>query len=144
MAADYLKPLPQPDTDSAPFWEATREHRFVAQCCRACGTFRWPPRGVCPKCHSWDTEWKELSGRGVVESYVVAHRSFHRGFDEDIPYVIADIVLENTDEKVVVLFNIVGIDWEKVYVGMHVAVEFDDVTDEVTLPKFHQLITTVS
>lgn len=139
MTTEYLKPLPQSDPDSAPFWDACREHRLVAQCCTQCGTFRWPPRGVCPKCHSWDTEWKVLSGRGVIESYVVVHRSFHRGFDNEIPYVIADIALDGTDEKVVVLFNVVGIDWEKVHVGMPVAVEFDDVTDEITLPKFRPI-----
>jgi uncharacterized OB-fold protein len=52
---------------------------------------------------------------------------------EDVPYVFALVDLE---EKVRMVSTIVGCVPEEVYIGMPVAVVFDDVTPKVTLPRF--------
>jgi uncharacterized OB-fold protein len=133
---DDAKPLPVPDTDSAPFWDACRAHTLVAQCCRACGAWRFPPRGVCPRCASWDFDWRELAGTGVVQTFVAPHRAFTPGFAGDVPYVIASVVMDGTDESVVIAGNLTGCAWDAVRVGMPVRAIFIDATPEITLPKF--------
>jgi hypothetical protein len=63
----------------------------------------------------------------------VVFRPLSRAFLEDVPYVFALVDLE---EKVRMVSTIVGCTPEEVYIGMPVAVVFDDVTPKVTLPRF--------
>lgn len=137
--AEYAKPLPIADAESRPFWEGCGEHRLLAQRCRQCGHWRWPPRGVCPDCYSWEADWQPLTGRGKVNTYVVAHRAFHPGFTGEVPYVIAHVTLDGTDDRVTIVSNLIDCLWENVKVGMPVEVVFEDATQELTLPKFRPL-----
>ena len=130
------KPLPVPDYDTQPFWDACKEHRFIAQRCRSCDTWRWPPRSTCANCHSTEFDWQKLSGRGVVRSFVVMHRAFHPAFAGEVPYVVVNVVLDGSDGKVVFSSNLEGMPWEEVSVGLSVEMFFEDVVPEASLPKF--------
>lgn len=132
----YEKPLPVPDMDTQPFWDACKEHELRAQRCSTCGNFRWPPRRLCLDCHSWDSEWVKLGEAGTVYSFVVVHHVTVPSFQPDAPYVVANITIDGTDERVRILSNVVDTPWEQVKIGMPVQVIFDDVTPEITLPKF--------
>lgn len=134
--SEYAKPVPVPDHDTRPFWDACKGHELRAQRCKACRRFRWPPQGFCPSCYSWEHEWALLSGHGTVKSFSVVHHSAVPSFKEDLPYVVAVIALEGTDDHVDIASNIVGCPWEDVKVGMPVEVMFDDVSAEATLPRF--------
>lgn len=135
-AVGYDKPLPSPDLDTQPFWDACREHELRAQKCPECGRFRWPPQGVCPSCYAWNNEWTKLPETGKVVSVVVVHYVSVPAFAPDVPYAIANIVIDGTDDKVQLTSNVIGIPWEQVKVGMPVRVVWEDVTPECTLPKF--------
>jgi uncharacterized OB-fold protein len=69
-----VRPLPVIGPDSAPFWEQARAGELRAQRCVECGSLRLPPGPVCPHCWAEAHEWVLLSGRGVVQSWVVFHR----------------------------------------------------------------------
>ena len=135
MADDkqYKKPLPRIDEESKGFWEACQRHELYVQQCRACGARRHYPRALCPACLSDDTQWVLSSGRGTVYTYTVTYQNQSAGFRDELPYVLAYVELE---EGVRMLTNIVGCAPETVKIGMPVEVAFDDVTPEVTLPKF--------
>ncbi len=133
--SSYAKPLPAPDEDTKPFWDGCRDHKLLVQQCKACGKHRWPPRGLCPACHSWTFDWVGLPGTGTVYSYVIVHHSTNPAFAEDVPYTVAEILVDDRDQ-IRITSNIVGCPPEKVYVGMPVQVVFEDVADEITLPKF--------
>jgi uncharacterized protein len=139
MAADYAKPLPAPDLDTRPFWEYCKAHELRAQRCSGCGAFRWPPRELCPNCRTWDYEWVPLAGKGRVYSFVVPHHVTVPAFQPDAPYVIAHITIDGTDDCVRITSNVIDCPWEDVKVGMPVEVIFEDVTEDVTLPKFRPL-----
>ncbi|MFJ2259597.1 Zn-ribbon domain-containing OB-fold protein [Streptomyces sp. NPDC087844] len=66
---------PVVDDDGAPFWEYAARGELRVQACagRACGELRFPPRPCCPHCHSFDSEWRRMSGRGRIWSYVIPH-----------------------------------------------------------------------
>ena len=128
-----LPPLPRPYQDTAEYWAAAREHRFVIQRCNFCGEHQFYPRGVCSHCLSSELEWREASGNGTVYSYSVNHRAPHPGFADDLPFVLAIVELEEGPRM---MTNIVVSDPDSVTIGMAVTVTFDDVTDQVTLPKF--------
>ncbi len=130
------KPLPGISEDSAPYWEGTRAGELRAQRCLACGHLRFPPAILCPKCLSEDLEWQRLSGRGVIYTYIVVHRPQHPAFFADAPYNVAIVELE---EGIRMHASIVDCPHEELRVGMPVAVVFDKVNDEVTLPRFRPL-----
>jgi uncharacterized OB-fold protein len=132
-ANKYKKPLPRIDEESKGFWEACQRHELCVQKCRACGTFRYYPRALCPACLSSDTDWVLSSGRGSVYTYTVTHQNQAAGFRDELPYVLAYVELE---EGVRLLTNIVNCAPQDVKIGMQVEVVFDDVTPEASLPKF--------
>ncbi len=129
----YPKPLPRIDEESKGFWEGCRRHQLYVQKCRDCGAYRYYPRALCPGCLSDNTEWVLSSGRGTVYTFTVTYQNLAPGFRDSLPYVMAYVELE---EGVRLLTNIVDCPPEQVKIGMPVEVVFDDVTPEVTLPKF--------
>jgi uncharacterized protein len=130
------KPLPVPDADSIPYWDGVRRRELLAQCCNACRRWRWPPQGLCPHCYSWDFAWKKLTGTGVLLTFVVVHDAPAPAFAADVPYVIATIVMDGTNNDVVMTSNIVNCAWEEVKVGAKVHAVFDKVASDFILPKF--------
>jgi hypothetical protein len=134
-SAPYAKPLPQPDPITQPFWESVKAHAMRVQRCTACGRFVFFPRALCPNCFSDQLEWTPVSGHGVVHAFTIPHRHPSPAFQPDLPYVVAIVELE---EGVRLMTNLVGVptDPAQIAVGMPVEVTYDDVTDEVTLPKF--------
>lgn len=134
--AEYAKPLPIADPDSQPYWDATKAHELRAQKCSACGRLRFPPQGFCPKCYSWEFSWAKLAETGSVVSYVVVHQATAPAFADAVPLPVSKVEMDGTDGHVVITGNVVDCPWEDVRVGMRVRVVFDDVTPEVTLPKF--------
>ena len=127
------KPLPQPNADTAPFWDGCREHELRFQKCAECGHIRWPASILCPTCHSQKTLWVTAKGRGKIYSYVIYHRAYHPGFEKDVPYVVALVEL---DEGPRMLTNIIGCRKEAVQCDMPVEVEWEDMEENISLPKF--------
>ncbi len=127
------KPLPQVSPEMAPFFAAARRHQLVVQRCRGCGAHRFPARDRCSACLSREAEWMPASGRGTVFSYAIMHQVYHPGFAAEVPYAVVVVELE---EGARVLSNVVGCPAREVVVGMPLEVVFEDVTPEVTLPKF--------
>ena len=130
------KILPAPDADSKPFWDGCREHRLKFQQCAACGEVRWPPSILCPQCHSQDTRWMEASGRGTIYTFAVYHQAFHPAFKGKLPYVVAVVKL---DEGPMLLTNLVGRPPDSLACEMPVQVEWDDISEEYSLPKFRPI-----
>ena len=135
----YEGPLPHPTPESALFWEACTRHELRMQRCLACGVVRFPPGNRCPACWSDRAEWQALSGRGTIYTFTVMRRAYHRGLADKLPYVVAVVDLEEGPRMV---SNVVDCPVDQVRVGDAVEVVFDDVTPEVTLPKFRPRVTT--
>ena len=129
----YEKPLPASDVETKPYWDAAREHRLVLQQCQSCKKYVFYPRALCPHCHSDRLAWKPASGEGTIYTFTVARRPAGPTFKADTPYVIALIDLKEGPRM---MSNIVAKDVAGVRIGQKVRVVFDDVTPEVTLPKF--------
>jgi uncharacterized OB-fold protein len=125
----------RPEPHERPYWDALREHRLVLQQCIECGQRQHYPRSVCMSCLSDSLNYVDCSGRGSVYSYTVIRRPPLPALRSLVPYALA---LVDLDDGVRMVSNIVG-DPEQVRIGRRVAVDFCDVTDEVTLPVFRLL-----
>jgi hypothetical protein len=132
--SEYTGPLPTPTPETRPFWEGTRRHELWLPRCRPCGAFFFYPRTACPRCLGADLEWRQASGQGTLHTFTVVHRGL-RNFPLDAPYVIAIVELREGPR---LMTNLVGVvpDPATVRIGMPVEVVFEDVTAEVTLPRF--------
>jgi len=131
--SEYAKPLPEITPAMRPFWDAARRHELVVQRCKRCGTHRFPARDICSRCLSREAEWARVSGRGAVFSWAVMHQVYHPGFASEVPYAVVVIAL---DEGARLVSNLVGCPPGEIRADMPVEVVFEDVTPEVTLPKF--------
>jgi len=131
--AQYQKPLPAISSLNKPYWEGLRRRELRLQKCDACGKVWYPPSPLCPGCWSRKFSWTRLCGRGRVNSWVVFHQSYYRGYDNELPYNVAEVELEEGPR---LLTNLVEVGNAEIRAGMAVEIVFDDVTDEITLAKF--------
>ncbi|MFI6640326.1 bifunctional MaoC family dehydratase N-terminal/OB-fold nucleic acid binding domain-containing protein [Streptomyces sp. NPDC050504] len=130
-AARAVRPRPVVNRDNAGFWEGVAEHRLLIQRCGGCGTPRFPWLPGCNACGSDAWEAVEASGEGTVFSYVVMHHPPFPAFDP--PYAVGLIELA---EGVRIVSNVVGVEPEKVRIGMAVRLEFLRVDGELEIPVF--------
>jgi uncharacterized OB-fold protein len=130
---DYKKPLPHVDEENRSFWEACARHELVLQKCAQCGRIRFYPRALCPACLSGDVRYLRASGRGRVYTFTVTHQNQAPGFRDGLPYVMAYVELEEGPR---ILTNIVETPPHEVKIGMPVEVLFENVDEELAIPKF--------
>jgi len=116
-----------------PFFDAARRHELVVQRCRGCGTHRLPARELCSTCLSREADWVQVSGAGEIYSFNVMHQVYHPGFADRVPYAVVVVKLA---EGAKLTSNIVGLAPSEIRIGMPVRVVFEELDDEVTLPKF--------
>jgi uncharacterized OB-fold protein len=130
------KPLPPIDPWTRPYWAAAREHKLLLQYCPACQKHVFYPRRYCPTCASDQLEWVESPGIGKVYSFTVVQNNAPSAFVDDMPFIIAVVKLA---EGVQMMTNIVGCDPNEVTCEMAVKVVFEELTEEISLPKFKPL-----
>ncbi len=131
------KPIPVPDESSAQFWASAAQHVLAMQQCAACGEFAYPPRISCLSCRADPPafSWQPVSGFGRVKTWTVMRSAFLPGFVDDIPYVVADIELDEQPglRMAARLRNVAA---AEIRIGMPVQVAFDSVDDGVSIPYF--------
>ena len=138
MTQKVQKPLPMILDWTKPYWDATKRHELMLLRCVDCGQHRHPlvagESFMCPNCTSTKKpEWVKASGRGKVLTWTVVHRIFHPAFGEEVPYVVAIVLL---DEGARMVANLRGTKSADIKADMPVEVIFEELTDEITLPQF--------
>jgi uncharacterized OB-fold protein len=124
-----VAPILTPDAKF--FWEAADRGEFVGQRCGECAKYTFPPRPMCPYCHSLQREVVSLSGQGTVQSWTVPRHPPAFGFTE--PPIVAVIRLK---EGVNFVSNVINVKLEDVRIGMPVAVLFEPTMDNHKIPVF--------
>jgi uncharacterized protein len=132
--ADYRKPIPQPTPETQDFWEGAKQGNLRLQKCSDCSDVYFPPRPFCPKCGSRKVESFTASGKGRLYSYVINHRPAP-GFEADAPYAIAVVEL---NEGPRMMTGITGVEQtpEALALDMPLEVNFEEVSEKISLPKF--------
>jgi hypothetical protein len=96
-----------------------------------------PPDVVCPHCHTTNPEFAftPVSGRGTVRSWTVMHQSFLPGFEEDVPFLLVDVELEEQPDLRIIGRLVDGPD-ATVAIGTSVQVTFEDLGSGMAVPAF--------
>ncbi len=124
---------PSPRGYAKDFEAFCRQHELRFQRCQDCGAWRHPPRLMCGMCHSFRWEWSPTRGRGSIYSWTTVFQALDPAFANDVPYSVAIVGL---DEGPRLATWITGVSHDQLRVGMPVEVWFDNISDEVALPKF--------
>lgn len=134
MTAPALEPiLPNITEENAPYWESARAHALKLPYCMACERAFYPPQSRCPRCLGDRVEWRPVSGRARVHSWVVVHQVYDPSFKERVPYVVAAVELEEGPRLIT---NVVNCAPGQVSGGMRVRATYHDLTHEVALVYF--------
>jgi uncharacterized OB-fold protein len=136
-------PLPAVTEDSGPFWEACGRGELRIQACSNCGLLRFPPRPMCPRCQSIESEWKLMSGRGRVWSFVVPHPPLLPAFMPLAPYNVVVVELDE-DPTIRLVGNLLAspdgpineIDSTTITIGEPVQVVFQPAGEDIVLPRW--------
>lgn len=132
-----MRPVPVPDERSAPFWEAAAAHVLTVARCSRCEMFSIPPDIVCPHCHNPDPAFvfEPVSGRGSLRSWTTVRQSFLPGFDDDLPFVLVDVELDEQADLRMIGRLLDGPD-VALRIGDRVAVAFEDLPSGFAIPAF--------
>ncbi|MDG6914656.1 MAG: Zn-ribbon domain-containing OB-fold protein [Nitrososphaerota archaeon] len=134
MTATREIPLPGIDPLTRPFWEGTKQHRLVMQRCPSCRRLHWLPSPSCQTCGNPELLWEQLKGVGTVYTFTIVHKVVRNtAFAKMTPYLIAVVEL---DEGPRMIADIQAESPDLVKIGSRVEVTFDDITPEISLPRF--------
>jgi uncharacterized OB-fold protein len=118
--------------EALPYWEGADAGKLMMQWCLECGSLNWFPRAFCVKCSSVRLEWREASGRGSIHSLSVVHRAMDETYEDEVPYVLAVVELE---EGALMVTQILGEDRLVSQIDAPVRVRFEP-TGGHALPCF--------
>jgi len=117
--------------DAKFFWDAAREEKFVCEKCSDCGEFRYPPRPMCPHCHSVKRDVTELSGKGKVFSWIRPSHPKAVGFAEQPVAAVIEV-----EEGFRIVSNVIDCEFGDIEAGMPVEVAFADTMQKKKVPVF--------
>lgn len=126
------RPSPEPDQVSEPFFAGLNRGQLLLQRCRQCNTVQLGEL-YCNHCHADALSWIPASGKGKVIAAVQVHMRYHEGFEDDIPYNVVTVEL---DEGPRIYSNVVGMPTAEVRVGMRVEAEYSQLATGTTVPVF--------
>ena len=105
----------------------------MLQRCSHCELYRYPSSPICHSCLSPDHRWVPASGAGTLFSFVIVHRALDPYWQGEVPYVVAVVELIEGPH---LISNLVGIDFDRIEIGMALEVVFDVRSDEIIVPRF--------
>jgi uncharacterized OB-fold protein len=115
------------------FFEALKEGRLTTTRCPA-GHTPWPPRVVCPTCHSEELTWVDLPREGRIYAFSAVLGGAPLGFEAELPFVVGLVDLSGSPLR---LFGrIAGTPWNECHVGQSVRVETYELADGRAFYRF--------
>ena len=134
----YKIPIPMPQGESDFYWEKAKAGELWLRYCNTCDDAYFYPTDICRNLdcsHPRDTGWRKASGKATLFTYGIVHRAPHPGFVDDVPYVTAIVELEE-GPKMPTNIVIDNPSSDNLKIGMDLEVVFEDITEEIALPKF--------
>jgi uncharacterized protein len=125
---------PGPSPTTAAFWAGARERRLMLPRCIGCRRWLHPQAAGC-RCRAVEVEWQEASGRATLVAFTMVRRAAHPALAGDVPYTILLVAL---DEGPQLVSGLPG-DGHRLRIGERLQVRFDEIDDELTLPRFAPL-----
>ncbi len=138
---DYSKLRIVPDFDTAEWWAAAKDRKYLVRQCPDCGHKWFPPIfPACARCGSLKTGWFQTAGTGVIYSYVVVAQPIVGAFVGTAPYVVAIIELDDCREAGGAVTRVAGVmlnDEAEVAIGLPCEVVYEETADpRIVMPRW--------
>lgn len=133
MSGAAERPLPVANAETRELLAGTRRGELLLQRCGDCGGYRFIPRKFCDQCGSLAWNWRPASGRGELISFATVHQVFHAGFVDRVPYRIGVVELAEGPRLITALL---ADPQQELRAGLPVRVDFEQRTEEITMPIF--------
>ena len=139
--------LPIIDDINAPYWHGCREGILRMQQCPVSKRLIFPPRAVNPWSPRDKAVWTEVCGRGTIWSVIAPHAPLMLDFTLLAPYNAIVVALDE-DPTIRLIGNLVpeagapinAIAYDDIAIGTQVAVVFERINEEITLPRWTALV----
>jgi len=109
------------------FYEALQDGQLTTTECRDCGDLQFPPRVLCPECHSEDLAWTDLPHEGDLFAFSAMRAGAPLGMEDDVPFVTGIVDLG----PVKLSARIDGAEYDDLAIGDPVALKIVDVDGPV-------------
>ena len=124
--------LPVLTAENSSFWTGGADGELRITRCTQCDLSIHPPELICPRCLSQDVRPQPVPGTGSVYSFTINHQPWLPGLT--VPYAIAAVDLDGAP-GVRITATVIGADAEEVAIGDRVGIEFEQMSDEVWIPR---------
>jgi uncharacterized OB-fold protein len=132
--SDYDKPLPHIESWGEKFWRiASEEHELSVASCDDCDETFMYPKKFCENCGSDAITMERRSGPFSLYSWSHIENVPHPDFEDVVPYTMGVIEIE---DSVRILAQVETDDPYELECDIDVDVYFDEVTDDIAIPKF--------
>jgi uncharacterized OB-fold protein len=129
------KPVPIPDGDTGPLWAGLRDRKLLLQHCARCRNVQYYQQQLCRECGSEELVHKAATGKGKVHSFSVVYRAPGPAFKDEVPYAV---LLVELAEGPRMISSYTGGPPEDVIFDMSVELVFDELSEDITLPRFRK------
>lgn len=85
---DFYPLEDEKNTRISQFFKNLKEGHLTTTKCKKCGKVLWPPRIVCPHCHSEELEYIDLGTEGELYGFTEVRLGAPLGFCQDIPFCV--------------------------------------------------------
>jgi uncharacterized OB-fold protein len=131
---DFFPLEGEKQTRLSPFFDSLRKGRLTTTRCETDDLWHWPPRVVCPRCHSDDLRWSDLPMTGRVYAFSAVLAGAPLGMEAEVPFVVGLVDLDGVPLR---LFGrIAGTAWDCCRVGLAVTAEPFDLPDGRVFYRF--------
>lgn len=93
------------------FRDGLASGKLLIQHCNDCGKPNMWPRYACPHCQSENLGWLQSAGAGTLHSFCVLRQGAPEGHEEDLPYAIGVVKLDEGVQLAVRLLPSGPEDW---------------------------------
>jgi uncharacterized OB-fold protein len=108
-------------TRLSPFYDHLRSGRLTTTRCRKDGRISWPPRVVCPECHTSELDWVDVPVDGRIYAFSAVLVGAPLGMESEVPFVVGLVEIDGVPFRM--FGRIVGTPWERCHIGQKVRAE---------------------
>jgi uncharacterized protein len=116
------------------FFDHLRAGRLTTTRCRKDGKVSWPPRVVCPDCHTSELDWVDLPVDGRIYAFSAVLMGAPLGMESEVPFVVGLVEVDGVPFRM--FGRIVGTPWDRCHVGQKVRAEPYDLPDGRVFYRF--------
>lgn len=132
LPAGMPAPVPSGDGLDLPYWQGTRRGELLVQKCGGCGAWQWGPEWLCHKCQSFEMQWQQIAGQGLIYSWERPWHPVHPALREMGPYTVVLVELPEAG-NIRMIGNLLGPADQDVIIGAEVEAVFEP-HDDADIP----------